>query len=75
MIGKVIIGNDFGNLCRYALDERDTTKSPVVLAAAGVRSWSAQVMEEDFHDQQLLRPRGAASTMQSNAQKWKPSAE
>lgn len=53
MIGKIVIGRSFGNLCRYALDEE---KEAQVLAASGVRIWSPEVMEEDFNDQRLLRP-------------------
>lgn len=71
MIGKIIIGNNFGNLCRYALDDQDNTKRPVVLAASGVRSWSAQIMEEDFTDQQLLRP-GLGRAVMHVALAWPP---
>lgn len=71
MIGKVIIGSNFGNLCRYALNDPDRTKRPVVLAAAGVRSWSARVMEEDFTDQQLLRP-GLGRAVMHVALAWPP---
>lgn len=68
MIGKIIIGSDFGGLCRYALDEK---KWAEVVAASGVRNWSAEVMEEDFNDQRLLRP-GLGRAVMHVALSWPP---
>lgn len=68
MIGKIIIGRSFGDLCRYALDEE---KEAQVLAASGVRIWSPEVMEEDFNDQRLLRP-GLGRAVLHVALAWPP---
>jgi hypothetical protein len=53
MVGKILIGRSFGNLCHYALNEEKDAK---VLASHGVRSWSAGEMAADFEAQQRLRP-------------------
>lgn len=54
MVGIVLIGRSFGNLCHYAWDEDKDAK---VLAAHGVRDWSVGEMAADFDVQQRLRPR------------------
>lgn len=68
MIGKIVIGRSFENLCRYALDQE---KEAQVLAASGVRIWSPEVMEEDFNDQRLLRP-GLGRAVLHVALAWPP---